>query len=147
MAVLRNSATLPLMLLPMKRLTILLAAAVASIPAVGQKTVLDGNILQTKCASYEKLRAGYALSDEETASGAFCIGYIRGVLDTMITWKAFEEEAKLKSPVAHPCIPDGVSNEQAIKVTLKFLKDRPEQLHLPADSLVFQAMRQAFPCT
>ena len=58
MAVSRNSATLPRILLPIKRLTILLLAAVASIPAAGQKTVLDGNILQTKCASYENYVPG-----------------------------------------------------------------------------------------
>jgi hypothetical protein len=69
------------MLLEMKRLSILLVAAVASIPAVGQKTVLDGNTLQNQCASYEKLRAGYALSDEEMA-GVLFVSATYGVFST-----------------------------------------------------------------
>jgi Rap1a immunity proteins len=104
--------------------------------------------LESGCASYEKLEARNSLSDKEAANGIFCIGYIRGVLDTMLTWKAIEEKAKLKpAPAAHPCIPETVPNEEAIKVTIKFLKDHPEQLHLPASILVFRAMRQAFPCS
>jgi hypothetical protein len=129
-----------------RHLIILSLVIGASVSTLGQKTILDGNSLATQCESQEKLNAGQGLSDQEFAKGTFCVGYIRGVLDTMVTWKAIDKAKSKPGTTPHPCIPDTVPNSQAVKITLKFLKDHPERLHLPADVLVFQAMHQAFPC-
>lgn len=44
------------------------------------------------------------------------------------------------------CIPQGVTRQQAVDVVKKFLFDNPATLHLPADDLVVQALRSAWPC-
>lgn len=44
------------------------------------------------------------------------------------------------------CLPDGIGNEQFIRILLKYLDQHPEKLHLPAAQLVYDAMQDVFPC-
>jgi len=44
------------------------------------------------------------------------------------------------------CVPDGVELAQMIRVTLKYIREHPEQGHLPSALLVLMAERNAFPC-
>ena len=61
----------------------------------------------------------------------FCAGYIGGVIDT-----------------SHAlfCFPPDASKKQIINITIMYLHDHPEKLHLFAPSLVIKAMRAAYPC-
>jgi hypothetical protein len=44
------------------------------------------------------------------------------------------------------CPPDDVTIIQARKVIIKYIDDRPEQLHKPFVFLAIEALRQAWPC-
>jgi len=45
------------------------------------------------------------------------------------------------------CLPKGgIELGQALRVTVKWLKDHPEKLHLPGDILIGLALRDAFAC-
>lgn len=44
------------------------------------------------------------------------------------------------------CIPTGTTNEQHLRVIVKYLRDHPEKLHEPAGSLSLEALKAAFPC-
>jgi hypothetical protein len=44
------------------------------------------------------------------------------------------------------CMAAGVSPFQLVQVTVKFLKDHPNILHLPIENVLWQAFEQAFPC-
>jgi hypothetical protein len=44
------------------------------------------------------------------------------------------------------CVPDQVDLLQVIRVSIKYIRDHPEQAHLPSAALVFTADLQAFPC-
>jgi len=44
------------------------------------------------------------------------------------------------------CLPDQVTNDQIIKIFVKYLDDHPEELHQPASLLLVTSMRKAFPC-
>jgi len=44
------------------------------------------------------------------------------------------------------CFPDGVVLLQDIRVVLKYIREHPEQTHLPSAVLVVAANLQAFPC-
>jgi Rap1a immunity proteins len=44
------------------------------------------------------------------------------------------------------CRPDGVINSQIIQVYQVYLRNNPEKLHMPAETLFVLAMQQAFPC-
>jgi len=61
----------------------------------------------------------------------FCAGYVVGVIDT--SYALF-------------CFPAEVTKRQIINITIMYLRDHPEKLHLFAPSLVIKAMRAAFPC-
>ena len=45
------------------------------------------------------------------------------------------------------CFPDGVEIGQMIRVTLKYIRQHPEQAHLHSAQLVFMAELDAFPCS
>ena len=45
------------------------------------------------------------------------------------------------------CPPAGTTPTQARLIVEKYMQDHPENLHLPAQDIVFAAAEQAFPCT
>jgi hypothetical protein len=65
------------------------------------------------------------------ADGVF-IGFVMGVAET--GW----------SPA--PCVPTNATNGQYVEVVRKYLKDHPEELHLPATILIQKAFNKAWPC-
>jgi len=50
------------------------------------------------------------------------------------------------APKGKYCPPDGVTINQARLVVIKYIEDKPEQLHLPFLSLAIDALRKAWPC-
>ena len=45
------------------------------------------------------------------------------------------------------CPPGGTTRSQARFIVEKYMRDHPENLHLPAKDIVFAAAELAFPCT
>ena len=83
-------------------------------------------------AQADHLTTGNDLMQHCVASpDSFCAGYIGGVIDT-----------------SHAlfCFPPEATKRQIINITIVYLHDHPEKLHLFAPSLVIKAMRAAFPC-
>ncbi len=117
-------------------------------PAIAQKTVLDGNSLQNQCVYYRRTTNGDTVSMQDFGKGMFCVGYIRGVLDGLFVDDVVRSTNTSKSSDAweNACIPKTVSNDQAIKVVLKYLDDNPAKLDVPASMLVVKALAEAFPC-
>jgi len=71
----------------------------------------------------------------------YCVGFVEGVLSTSNIYKALPNTPRLF------CFPPaGVSNEQMIRVVVKYLENHPEQLHFDASILVLTALKEAFPC-
>lgn len=69
-----------------------------------------------------------------------CLGYLQGLdhsHNTFLWWK------QLKEP--QYCIPDGVTVGQLRDIVLKYLKERPEELHLEPSGLALNAWITAFP--
>jgi hypothetical protein len=46
------------------------------------------------------------------------------------------------------CFPkgNGVSNDQVVRIVVKWLQDHPQELHKGAESLVVCALHDSFPC-
>ena len=131
----------------MKRMLWILVALFCSIYASAQVGILDGNLLDNKCGQQRRFDAGVKLNQEEFGDALFCIAYIRGVGDAIIV----QDTMKVKLTTdegewAKPCFPSSVTNQQYIKVVLKYLADNPAKLHLPAYLLVLTALTEAFPC-
>jgi hypothetical protein len=98
--------------------TSLIVAAVLAVSMVGtaQAKPTTGNDLMQHCIA---------------APDSFCAGYVGGVIDT--SYALF-------------CFPPEVTKRQIINITIMYLHDHSEKLHLFAPSLVIKAMRAAFPC-
>lgn len=70
-----------------------------------------------------------------------CIGYVSGFLDAQTLLASAPAQGR------QLCLPkDGISNDQAVRLVLKWLDDRPETLHESARTAVFGALMTAFAC-
>jgi hypothetical protein len=86
--------------------------------------------------SYAGFETGNSLAqdcekNDSMFEDGFCYGFVIGVFDRM------QGDAM--------CAPDGVTIKQAVSIVKKFLKENPEDLHLPANGLVSVALALAFP--
>ncbi len=98
-----------------------------------------GEEIQSKCKGL--------LNRVETAAfaGGFCAGFIDGVLNEHSMWEANDISHKRAHEYKF-CFPDNITNDQIMKVFVKYLDDHPEELHKPAAVLLVESMEKAFPC-
>ena len=89
-----------------------LFAAVLCIFPSAANAEITGNYLKEICNFYP----------QHTESTATCMGDISGTLDTI---RGLDKLLKLNMA----CEPSGVTGDQLIAMTIKYLSDHPEQLH------------------
>jgi hypothetical protein len=84
-----------------------------------------------------------------------CLSYIVGAADGAAVGSTrasayYDKDGDLKFDKSRklflPCTPDGVTALQVTDVVIKYLRENPAQRHLPAASLVVDALHHAFPC-
>ena len=81
-----------------------------------------------------------------------CQGFMEGLRDGIGVAAAVIQHSNpslnLKGSISDLgiCFPDEASLLQVIRVVLKYIREHPEQAHLPSAVLVFSADLQAFPC-
>jgi hypothetical protein len=79
---------------------------------------------------------------EAVTDRAFYYGYVSGIVDSYRFLSDFNPEIRFI------CLPkQGISNEQAVQIIVKWLKNHPDRLHEPAKLLVLEALSGAFPCS
>ena len=123
----------------------ILLSSTVFIPALGHAEVHDGNDLLQKCNNVIKIYEDGMEESETTenmlADASFCSGMMQGMTNTIIFFDAFRVTQNVV------CLPEnGISNGQAAKVVIKYLKAHPEQLHVADSGLAFLALMDAFPC-
>ncbi len=91
-----------------------------------EAAIFDGNKLLAAC---EK-------------STPFCQGYIAAVHDTM--QQPFLTAGSVNS--GKVCVPAGAQLRQLVDIAVLYLRARPEKRHLDASFLVFDALKEKFPC-
>jgi len=115
--------------------------------ALGTSSV-DGNEMLKKCLSYVHMLDSNAnpsaISEEDAVDGAYCVGYVNGMVDDRFYWQM--NEGSTLDPLKHFCLPDGVSPNQTVRVFIKWLQDNPARLHEHASHLLIDALRDGFPC-
>jgi len=89
---------------------------------------VDGNFLKDTCDG-----------PKGSTKYAYCMGYVFGTLDS---FRGLGKTSQLK----FFCEPKGVTGEQILLMTVKYLGQHPEDLHYGASSLVLNMMVSAFPC-
>jgi hypothetical protein len=78
---------------------------------------------------------GGAKTTADYMDWGFCDGWTRGYVEAMM----------LQS---HPpaCPPQTSTTDQGVHIIMKYIKDHPEQMHLPTPIIAMRAFKSAFPC-
>ena len=103
------------------------AFAVSSSPALAN--YLTGKDLYGDCSK-----------PQGSFSQGFCSGYISGVVD------AIEHYQVGKGAEKSVCVPKEASIGQVKEVVVRYLTQHPDERNYTASSLVWDAVRNAFPC-
>ena len=109
----------------------LLGLVLAANPSAPEPT-RTGSALLSWCEKYE--------AGAENEYSGLCVGYVMGVSEMVKTMppNAAREFA---------CPPENATNDQTVRVVLKYLRDNPEQLHKARLTLTLDSLRAAFPCS
>ena len=100
----------------------------------------DGNELLRQCGSAVAFMDDPSKYVGKAEEPMFCLGYMQGLTHMS---RAYERATR----PGFICLPDtGLSNEQAARVVVKYLRDHPELLHLHELLIVIPALKAAFPC-
>ena len=99
---------------------------------------------QEEAKAQKLLSAAYILDacKEKPSESAFRKGRCSGQIETLFLLAS----AGALVPDARFCPPGGATMDQTRKVIIKYIDDRPEQLHRPFHDLAIEALRKAWPC-
>jgi len=122
----------------------------ASAQTLAKDVSASGNNFLEICSSLEMSPDKMNIADlaNRQRCGAFIQGLRDGVAVATAVIRNSNPSANLKGSISDLgiCVPDQVDIMQVIRVALKYIRDQPEQAHLPSAALVFTANLQAFPC-
>jgi hypothetical protein len=135
---------------------LLIVAFLTAVPIHAQWIATDisesGNRFLEVCSVIEKMDGNNHLNEADLDKAAFCSGFVLGVNDGtnvgIQMLKSFKALSDLKgsSEDVSICLAEGVTTGQEIRVLLKYIRQHPEQAHLPSAGLVLMAEYDAFPC-
>ncbi|MFA5494067.1 MAG: Rap1a/Tai family immunity protein [Porticoccaceae bacterium] len=112
-------------------------AADDSRPAAGA----NGHVLLAECGEIvDFLDTG--INSATSIGGSYCLGMVNGMLNLNYIYQARRPAEPLF------CLPREVTvtNAEAARVVVDYLKQHPEQLDLDQASLMFFAFRKTYPC-
>lgn len=104
-----------------------------------------GNHLLTNCSAFVSVLNGDKGRDNVDRTG-LCIGYLNGIRDGVILMNTLASNQHRKNDYYAICFPNNVSMGQSARILVKFLQERPEDLHIDAGALYYAALLNAFPC-
>lgn len=119
-------------------LTITLAVLFSSAAAIAEQAKYDGNELLGQCQQYVKVADKEKIYDQFDA--ASCGGFVQGVTGTVFFYsELLKNDDKF-------CVPDSATNGQVVRIVVKYLRDNPKLLNENKVTLVWLALRDAYPC-
>lgn len=119
----------------MFRITLIRAASIIAflVPAMASGEEFRTEQLMWRCEA-----------DQNSLDGAldflFCVGYLAGINDVSQVMPAYGGRLPYCPPKR------GISNDQLIRIFLKWAHENPRELHKSARVSVLIALRKAFPC-
>lgn len=112
-------------------------------PAFGAGLRGDGNELLEACnLALNEEAINSQKTHNDTAKANFCIGFVDGFLRSLGIYEAANTYSGGQN---HICLPEAPLG-QYVRVVHKFLQDHPNELHTNEGTLVFRALKEAFPC-
>ena len=112
------------------------AVALVGTLASGSAAALDGNDLLNGCKEADSANA--------STKSSFTAGYCYGIVVSTIELSVILKDGI--APNFQSCVPTEMTNQQAVRIVIKYLQGNPEQLHFSGSSLVIRALHKAFPC-
>lgn len=116
----------------------LLAAATVWAPV--SKVPPDGAELLRACTAAMQMADGVQLGADDSMRAVWCVGYVSGVLDglAVLGWKGGSTRV---------CLPEkGITNDQAARLVVRYLRSHPDVLHESARASVVVAIAETFAC-
>jgi hypothetical protein len=102
---------------------------------------LDGSFFLQSCGAAVRMSDGQKLGPDETMASIFCTAYVSGFLDSMSITSGV---LKAQRPV---CLPEkGITNDQGIRIFVKYLRQNPEVLNESGRMSLMVSLKNAFPC-
>lgn len=77
----------------------------------------------------------------EVLGAGQCIGKVAGVRNTLVYLSDLKEMPKLLC--ANGAF---ITNDQSVRIVVKYLNDHPKDLHMEPSALIMMALMDAFPC-
>ena len=125
----------------MKLMCFILLIALSALPGEARSQGGDGSFFLSACSATLRQFENEQLSKEDEVISIYCPAYVSGFLDGMSLTLG---SSSAKRAV---CLPErGISNEQAIRIFVKYLRANPETLHQTGRMSFFIALAKAFPC-
>ena len=121
----------------------ILVAVVLSGLVVGDQVradFYDGKMLLQDCQGGDDQKETQELAG--LSQWGTCVGYIAAVVDTISN--AFLTAGSVNAQQL--CVSEHVQLSQLKDVVRRWLSDHPEKQHLAASFLVFQALKEKYPC-
>tara|TARA_R110001599_G_scaffold262279_2_gene462738 strand:- start:361 stop:747 length:387 start_codon:yes stop_codon:yes gene_type:complete len=118
---------------------------------------LVGGPLVGQTASGNEIAAACENTDNADVKTGYCIGYIIGAWEGMkigafqmlivggVTGSTSELDQTANNLLGI-CLPEGVERGQIVDVSTNYLANNPAKRHLPARSLIRDALAESFPC-
>ena len=104
----------------------------------------DGNELLTQCNLVIQFLDGGRTEPVEPANAldaGHCLGFVEATTNLMYFYQLTDRKSALF------CTPEGgISNGQAARILVKYLREHPQDLHQPKAVLAAAAFRDAYPC-
>jgi hypothetical protein len=103
--------------------------------------VADGNDLLKQCGVAVAFIDGARIETRDSPNISFCLGFLQGITQTNVLYQQAQKSD------AQFCLPtSGITNGQAARIVVKYLRDHPEALHNGEFVLAVWAFKEAFPC-
>lgn len=116
-------------------------ALVLAVPLVSFAQGPEGSELLRACGAAVKQADGLKVSDDEAIGSIWCIGYVSGFLDSLSV------SVSTTGGRQNVCLPQrGISNDQAVRILVKYLRENPQTLHQSGRMSLYIALARAFPC-
>ena len=122
----------------MRTFACLLLLLSISTPALA---ALSGADLLKRCTASEKSMHGEPLTAEESLDSMWCIGYLSGMLDGFGVGDYKVGDEKFACPGEA-----GVTRSEALGITVKYLREHPDDIEKSGRRSLLLALAKAFPC-
>lgn len=125
-------------------LIVLLLLVYAGISFSEEEIYIDGKTLKALCSSYQQATLEGKISENSIQPYMRCLHYMQGIVEVSMFYERMMYTVSGNRLI---CLPrKKISTDQAILLTIEYLKRHPEKLDSRGVVLVMAALREAYPC-